>query len=115
MIDDLKRSKVPSAAVPDDPVDFYFEYLKVHTLDETIRALYTRAETQGRKAGMKRATRIIERRSEDRVHSTASYDPETNAWEYPKHAEDVGNSLDEEADDCVKAILSAAADLEREP
>lgn len=53
---------------------------------------------------LERAARIIEKRAEDRIHSTCSYDHETGAWEYPGHAEDVGNALDEEAEDCAKAI-----------
>ena len=71
--------------------------------DQVAAALSPLATTDA-DALIERCARIIERRAEDRVHSTASYDESTNAWEYPKHAEDVGNALDEEADDCAKAI-----------
>ena len=90
------------SAVPDDPVAVWEELGRQNA--RLFAAHY-----------MRKTARIVERRAEDRVHSTANYDAETNAWEYPKHAEDVGNALDEEADDCVKAILSAAAELERKP
>ena len=60
---------------------------------------------------LERAARVVERRAENRVHSTASYDPSTNAWEYPKHAEDVGNALDEEADDCAREIRALIGSL----
>ena len=72
--------------------------------DEYLSAIQSTARNEARGEALEHAARLIEKRAEDRVHSTASYDSETNAWEYPKHAEDVGNSLDEEADDCAAAI-----------
>lgn len=56
------------------------------------------------------AARIVERRAEDRRLEHGVADPSTNGWDYPKHKQDVGNALDEEADDCSAAIRKRKAE-----
>ena len=99
----MKRATPLTEAMIDSCGDYEKGYRYRGRFAEFARNL-ERELAQARDGALEKAARIVEKRAENRVHSTASYDPETGAWEYPEHAEDIGNSLDEEADDCAAAI-----------
>lgn len=58
---------------------------------------------------LEHCARLIEKRAEDRQLADCHLDLDTGAMEYPSYARDIGNALDEEAEDCAKIIRAQPA------